>query len=72
MTKVSVWLPAAEYEVINSVKGDISTSLWIRRQIRNALSKGEGTNQAPKAATVPNAYTTTPNLPVTNQEVRVS
>jgi hypothetical protein len=68
MTKVCTWIPLTEYEAINKSKGDISASLWIRRAIQNALSGEQVTNQ-PRTA---NAYTTTPNQPVTNQEVRVS
>lgn len=39
--KASTWIPEEEYEAINRLKGDISTSLWIKRAIREAIAKGE-------------------------------
>ena len=51
MTKTSIWLRMDEFEAINRLKGDISTSLWIRRAIRSALSSGKGLpTDSPEAA----------------------
>ncbi len=66
MAKVSTWLPLNEAEQINRVKGDSSTSLFVRRAIRkavqeattattnneNVLSGRQATNQAQTAAVV--------------------
>ncbi|MDQ4066582.1 MAG: hypothetical protein M3114_03230 [Thermoproteota archaeon] len=55
MTKVCTWIPLTEYEAIDKSKGDISASLWIRRAIQNALSKGDGLPaRAPQRAAYPN------------------
>jgi hypothetical protein len=60
MRAVNTWLSEEELEQIKKVKGDVSVSLWIRRQVRNALSEGDNRLPAdsPKAASVPNATTT--------------
>ena len=57
--KASTWIPEDEMEQINRLKGDISTSLWIKRAIRKALSEGEDSTHTPRAA---NSYSnaTTP------------
>jgi hypothetical protein len=56
MRPVNSWVSEHELEQIKKVKGDVSISLWIRRQIRKALLEGRATNQDPQPATVvPNA-----------------
>jgi hypothetical protein len=61
MIKVSTWLPVLQLEEINRVKGDISTSLFIRRAIQKAtddnnvttttLSEGDKVNShSPKSS----------------------
>jgi hypothetical protein len=41
MVKLCTWLPMTELEEINKVKGDISTSLFIRRAIRKAINDND-------------------------------
>ncbi|HYZ59007.1 MAG TPA: hypothetical protein VE544_05045 [Nitrososphaeraceae archaeon] len=59
MTKVCTWLPVTDYEAIIKIKGDISASLWIRRAIKNALSKGEDSTHTPQTAYATESVDTT-------------
>jgi hypothetical protein len=75
--KASTWIPEDEMQQIHRLKGDISTSLWIKRAIRNALLE-EGRQAANQddpinqPAVVPNAVTfVTPQGPTKSKEVDV-
>jgi hypothetical protein len=60
MKDVRSWVTEEELEQIKRVKGDISISLWVRRQIKKGLLEGSRvTNSDPhqQQAVVPNAYT---------------
>jgi hypothetical protein len=63
--KASTWIPENEMQMIERLRGDISTSLWIKRAIRKALLEGE---RFPANSPQPAASNT--NHPGTNQEVR--
>jgi hypothetical protein len=81
MMKLNAWIPEPELEAVRRIKGDISTSLFVRRALKkavieakqNTLSEGDGTNQTPKAAAVvfPNTTTTTPTQVTNSEEVEV-
>jgi hypothetical protein len=77
MRKLNAWIPEPELEAVQEVKGDISTSLFVRRAIKKAvnearmLSAREGERLPAKspqpAVVVPNATTTT-TTPTSNRE----
>ena len=79
MTKLNAWIPEPELEAVQEVKGDISTSLFVRRAIKRAvnearnalLAEGRGPNQSPPQA-VPNATTTPQGSSLDPKEVEVS
>jgi hypothetical protein len=69
--KASTWIPEDEMQQIHKVKGDISTSLWIKRAIRNALLEGRrATNSEDPNQPASNSVTTTTTTP-RDQEVEV-
>ncbi|MDQ3966801.1 MAG: hypothetical protein M3275_00215 [Thermoproteota archaeon] len=78
MRKLNAWIPEPELEAVQEIKGDISTSLFVRRALkkavneaRKALSEGDRLPaKTPRAAIVPNANTTTPQAD--SKEVEVS
>jgi hypothetical protein len=60
MRPVNCWVSEEELERIKKVKGDVSISLWVRRQIRKALLEGSQiTNSDPNQPAYSNDATTT-------------
>jgi hypothetical protein len=57
MKSVHSWISEEELEQIKKVKGDVSISLWVRRQIRKALSSEGGL-----PATSPETANVVPNV----------
>lgn len=41
MKKLNAWIPESELEAVQEVKGDISTSLFVRRAIKKAVNEAK-------------------------------